>query len=157
MDPAITDAWHHPIEASVFSVPEPQPQVVVHVNGVRAMCGADAGCSYNPTATDVAVVTGVDIVDSEVTISGSGFGSQVGGQLRIPPVSIGSVLCLTENGAWTDSEIQCTLETKTLPGSSMVKVCGCSEFSRTYGPYIVPIVSCHCINVILQLETDPVS
>lgn len=123
LDPAITDAWYYPIEASVFTVPEPKPQVVVHVSGVRAMCRSEAGCNYMPTSNDTAVLSDVQIVGSEATLTGSGFGAEAGGQGLFPAVSIGSVLCLPANTTWTDNEIRCTLETKLPPGMAIVKVC----------------------------------
>lgn len=123
MVPAITDAWYYPIEGSVFSVPQTQPQIVVHVNGMRAVCHATDGCNYMPMSDHTPVLTAVQVNGNAVVITGSGFGSQAGDGEHIPPVSFGTVLCVTAASDWADTEIRCMLETQLLPGTSMVKVC----------------------------------
>lgn len=143
LDPAITDAWYHPIEAAVFSVSEPLPQVVVHVRGVRAMCRSQDGCSYMPTSNDTAVLNDVQVVDFEATFTGSGFGNETGGQGLVPPVSIGSVMCLPASYSWTENEIRCTLEAKLPPGEAIVKVCDhCDRPQLTAEMIELPLQEC---------------
>lgn len=120
---AITDAWYHPIDASVFSVPDEHPQVVVHSYGVRAMCLTQDGCHVSRSINDTPILTYVAVDGKMAVITGSGFGTDPGEGEFLLPVEIGSIECMRgANGTWTDTEIQCELESPLLPGYSVVKV-----------------------------------
>lgn len=120
---AVTDVWYHPIDAAVFSVPEVQPQVVVHSHGVRAMCLAPDGCHVSRSVNETPILTYVTVDGKAAVITGSGFGTDPGEGEFILTVEIGSIECMRgEHGSWTDTEVRCELESPLLPGYSVVKV-----------------------------------